>query len=357
MLYHTVILHLFRPMLKVDLIGSDIRPRDMCIEMANKVSELLRGYRQHYDLRACQLVFTHILLSVSIVHLLYSQNPINSNNLVEGLRALEDLSVCHYFGARSFKIVHSLAKTWNLPWPEALKLSKLVPKEDVPLDSPPVQSLFHVRPTPQPKEVAANGYDLSSPNAMSRRESLSMFANESPYGGQPSVHSMQSAEPFNNTHQQQPGHMTSHLVSIAPNLTSASLGTTSPVQSTDNLFWTPTPNFAPPIFPRDYATGPMDLNSMLGPVDEWDRYGRDGFKMSEGWPMQEQAMGYGVVGVDMGMQPTAMNSGMNLHGGGNAAAPQETVTSGTAQPHPNFTSANPAHEPDVAPVGPGYQTW
>ncbi|KAF2278040.1 uncharacterized protein EI97DRAFT_281992 [Westerdykella ornata] len=359
MLYYTVILHLFRPMLKVDLVGSDIRPRDMCIEMANKVSELLRAYRQHYDMRACQLVFTHILLSISIVHLLYSQNHTNANNLVDSLRALEDLSVCHYFGARSFKIVHSLAKTWNLPWPEALKLSKLVPKEDVPVDSPPIQSLFHVRPTPRSEEVSSNGYvEVPSQNPMARRGSLSMFANGNPYAGQSGVpSSLPTAESFTSP-QQQTGHPSSRLVPIAPNLTAPSLGPASPTQHTDNLFWTPAPNFAAPIFPRDYATGPMDLNSMLGPADEWDRYGRDGFKMSEGWPVQEQTMAYGPVGVNLGMQPN-LNSGMNLH----LNAIQETGASGSASTptpgstHPNYTSANPAHEPNAAPVGPGFQTW
>src|SRR5690242_15086452 len=110
MLYHTVVLHLFRPLLKVELINSDLRPRDECIQAANNVAELLRLYRTHYDMRACQLVLTHILLASCIVHLLYSRDSITStNNLVEGLRGLEALHVCHYFGARSFKIVHALA--------------------------------------------------------------------------------------------------------------------------------------------------------------------------------------------------------------------------------------------------------
>jgi hypothetical protein len=37
MLYWTIIVHLFRPLLKVDLIHSDIRPRDICVDAANKV--------------------------------------------------------------------------------------------------------------------------------------------------------------------------------------------------------------------------------------------------------------------------------------------------------------------------------
>jgi hypothetical protein len=130
-LYHTIVVHLFRPMLKVDLIHSDLHPRDICVEAANRVSEIVRTYRQLYDFRVAHLVIPHILLSVSIVHLLYSkENRTSHQNLVEGLQGLEDLHECHYFGARSFRIIYTLAKTWNLAWPEELRNSKLVPKSN-----------------------------------------------------------------------------------------------------------------------------------------------------------------------------------------------------------------------------------
>jgi hypothetical protein len=308
MLYYTVIVHLFRPLLKVDLLHSDVRPKDICIESANKVTDLLRIYRQHYDMRACQLVLTHILLSVSIVHLVYSQEyETSSSNLVETLQALEDLSICHYFGARSFKIVHQLASTWSLPWPEKLKLSKLVPKDDdAPLASPATDNFFHVQSTAAAHEAATNGlHPVHSPAFQSRRESLSMFANPGARNG-----ASTSDSPI-----QLAGHhphpLANHSVStpLSFNTPSAPSGPTQAhatrsTEPAETLFWTPMPGMGVPIMHRNYQMSPMDLNAMLGHVDDWDRFGRDGFKMSESWSTQEpmgfQGTGPGFAGMGHG---------------------------------------------------------
>jgi hypothetical protein len=349
-------------MLKVDLIGSEIRPRDMCIEMANKVSELLRLYRKHYDLRACQLVLTHILLSISIVHLLYSQNSTNSTNLIESLKALEDLSICHYFGARSFKIVHTLAKTWNLPWPEALKLSKLIPKEDAELDSPPLPTLFNIRPNPSAQEVAASGYAHSPPPPgynQQRRESLSMFAAGYQQSGNPSMQSTAMQAPTSYAHPHQ--HITQQSnqpLQFVPNSSTPSAAPSSTSENAETLFWTPVPGVGVPIFPRDYRTGPMDLNNMLGNANEWDRFGRDGFKMSAAWPTQEQTMGYagGILGG--GTMNMAVNGNMNVNmneAQGSVDASAYTTASSNSGSYSNV-HAN-ITENDMAPSGPGYESW
>src|ERR1700722_16234685 len=103
MYFHTCNLHLFRPLLKVDLLHSDIRPRDMCIQSANKIADLMTIYRQHYPLRASNFLLTHIFLSTSLVHLINQTSDLAASNLAQGLRDLEDLSTCHHFGARAFK--------------------------------------------------------------------------------------------------------------------------------------------------------------------------------------------------------------------------------------------------------------
>ncbi|KAH7125261.1 fungal-specific transcription factor domain-containing protein [Dendryphion nanum] len=289
MLYYTVLVHLFRPMLKVDLIHSDLRPRDICIDSANKVTDLLRLYRKWYDMRACQLVLTHILLSVGVVHLLYSsENSTISSNLVATCQALEDLSVCHYFGARSFKIIHALAKTWNIPWPEALRLSKLVPDENAPLVSPALETLYTSRSTSSAAlDALANSYGTNQSQipthslnpAGPRRESLSMFATNNtrnPYPSHPALSG--TAGPGLTAHTNPPSPSTIAPPSHAP---------------AEQLFWTPMPGVGVPIIPRsNYQMSPMDLNNMLGGVDDWDRFGRDGFKMSDTWTAE--AIGYGA---------------------------------------------------------------
>ncbi|KAF2742451.1 hypothetical protein M011DRAFT_376061, partial [Sporormia fimetaria CBS 119925] len=305
MLYHTVILHLFRPLLKVDIIDSKIRPRDICTDSANKVSDLLRVYRQHYDLRACQLIMSHCLLSVGIVHLLYSQNHIHEDNLVECLQALEDLSICHYFGARSFRIVHSLAKTWDLAFPEKLRMSKLVPKDDAPVGSPGIENMFYTRSTAQAAQEmeSRNQQNFARPMEHSRRNSLSMFSSENqPYSDANAPAPMPMPTMYGSQHISNP---TSTNLQY-PNLSTAPLG---PSQSAESLFWTPVPGVGVPILPRDYATSPMDINTMVTP-DEWERFSRDGFRMNDSW-MQNNFM-YPASNVNMGMHHAGMNMGATM---------------------------------------------
>lgn len=182
MLYHTIVVHLFRPLLKVDLIHSDVQPRAICINAANDVSSIIRLYRKFYSFRTAHLLIPHILLTVCVVHLLYSKdNPISRKNLVEGLQGLEDLHECHYFGARCFRIICTLAKTWNLPFPEELRNSKLVPKSN------PDKPRGTVSPPADPLLVAPNSQIITGnrigpgrihPPPPQRRESLTMFASQ-----------------------------------------------------------------------------------------------------------------------------------------------------------------------------------
>jgi hypothetical protein len=301
MLYWCVILHLFRPMLKVDLVHSDVHPKDKCIEAANKVSELVRMYRQLYDFRTAHLAIPHILLSVSIVHLLYSKdNPVSRRNLVEGLQGLEALHECHYFGARSFRIIHTLAKTWNLPFPEELRNSKLVPRHDP--NKPPGT----VSPPPDPLLVAPNTATLVSrmgPGGYSqipephRRGSLSMFANRNlavnthpasrsnsmvpnQHRGSPIVSQSPTQPPFTTG-------MTMGSYTYPQSMASMTVPTTSTATSeaADAMFWTPIPGMPAPILPRVAYNqmSPMGLDSVLHTGDMGERMGRDGFKINEDW--------------------------------------------------------------------------
>ncbi|PSN68600.1 hypothetical protein BS50DRAFT_461464, partial [Corynespora cassiicola Philippines] len=293
MLYNTVIVHLFRPMLKVDLIHSNVRPRDICIESANNVIDLLRLYRSHYSMRACHLVLTHILLSVTIVHLLFSTDQtIYRQNLVEGLTGLQDLSICHHFGGRSFKIVHALSKTWNLPWPDELKNSPLLLQENGPPGriSPPAEPYAApTAPTPTPSigsrmGGAGMGYSpLPSAAQPVRRESLSMFAQPERARIRVPTH----ADVGNQLHHQNhpsPALPAYHTSAPHTQPSTVPTATTTPASdAAETLFWTPVPGMGVPILPRNYQSYPMDLNTMLGNVNDWDRFGRDGFKMSDQW--------------------------------------------------------------------------
>jgi len=284
MLYHTLLVHLFRPMLKVDLIHSDVRPRDICIESANNVSELLRLYRKHYNMRVCHLIMDHFLLSVNIVHLLYStDNPTISRNLVEGLQALEDMSVCHYSAARNFKIIHALAKNWNLPWPQELDDSRLL-LNNGPSLSPPVDTL-PVQPAPSSsRQLTVNAYNPLQPQVLQL------------YGQSMNTSSSEQTNPSNSFHRSAEVPMTTfnqhlHAIYTNPDMSSYSSTFTATVPppfitSTSNPTNTPffqVPGMGAPIFSRGFPMSPMDLYVMLDNVDDWERFQRDGFKISDNW--------------------------------------------------------------------------
>lgn len=293
-------------MLKVDLIHSDVRPREICISAADHVSKLVRIYRSLYDFRVAHLVIPHILLSVCIVHLLYSKdNATSRQNLVEGLQGLEDLHECHYFGARSFRIIHTLAKKWNLPWPEEMQKSKLLSESYTDTSysaiSPPTDPL-HVSPNTIASTANRAGPGMPYPpiGHLNRRESLSMFRPESlhvathpttvgPSGGASSQHlrSPASAQaPSRSSYGEGIPLPFQYSQPMSSGSSSVSTAITSPVTSAaEALFWTPMPGMPGPILPRNnyQQLSPMGLESVLRSSDMGERLGRDGFKINEDW--------------------------------------------------------------------------
>lgn len=302
MLYYTTIVHLFSPMLKVNLIHSDVHPREACIDAANNVSHIIKIYRSLYDFRVAHLLIPHILLSVCIIHLLHSKDSIVSRqNLVDGLRGLEDVQECHYFGARSFRIIYSLAKTWDLPWPKELEHSELIPSNhtDEPRGtlSPPTDPLLVA-----PNTITTSSGRMASGMAYSpvghphRRESLSMFAQtrmqipthpDSVASGK-HHHSPVTHAPIQNAYGNNmplPSYPYSQSIPGVPANCSTTV-TTSPVSSgAEAMFWTPLPGMPGPISPRNkyQQLGPMGLGTVLQSSDMGERLGRDGFKINEDW--------------------------------------------------------------------------
>lgn len=308
MLYFTMIVHLFRPMLKVNLIHSDVRPRDICIDAANTVSNIARIYRSLYDFRFAHLVIPHILLNVCIVHLLYSKdNHVSRENLSEGLRGLEDLHECHYFGARSFRIIHSLSQHWNLPFPEEHRDSKLILTRNAGhcnANSLPTDPLL-VAPKTMPTTAHKHGITIPySPHDhnLNRRDSLSMFEQSRLSLAQHSVPSRRSSV-TTTRHLQSPAtdHVSMQSYSAPISLASFSYSQTmstatvdtvstsniSPVSSSavESLFWTPIPGLPGPILPRNnyQQPGSIGLESLVRSSDMGERLGRDGFEMNDEW--------------------------------------------------------------------------
>lgn len=369
MLYHTLIVHLFRPMLKVDFVGSDVQPREICIEAANKVSDIIRTYRKFYDFRVAHLAIPHILLTICIVHLLYSRdNKISYMNLVEGLQGLEDIHECHYFGARSFRILHTLANTWDLPWPDELRNSRLVPisRSEKPHGtiSPPADPLLV---TPNTFTTTGNTGDRFGSHAPyspmgsgARRESLSMFAPQAslqlathPALTRPgSVPALQHQSPtVGHTPTQSYAPMSFHFSqstpSVPPNVTAPAIPS-STHDGAEPFFWNPIPGMPGPIVPRSTfpEVGPMDLGSVIQPTDMVGR----GFKMSEDWQSSHVSGFPPSTGLGFRAPGNEQTSYMQQHRGSGGFAPP---TSGVQYHQQAGQNAHQGHEGYEGPWYPG----
>ena len=117
MYFNAVVLHLFRPFLKVDLTNSNLSPRDVCMTSANNIASLLSSYRETYTLRRSTLLITYVILSANIIDLLNLPDPKAAQNLELGTTALRECSVNHVFGGRALQVLIDLSEQWHIQLP------------------------------------------------------------------------------------------------------------------------------------------------------------------------------------------------------------------------------------------------
>ncbi|KAL1873419.1 hypothetical protein VTK73DRAFT_1010 [Phialemonium thermophilum] len=158
MYYHFAILLLFRPLIKLRIIGSSILPRDVCLQAADAIQGLLRSYSQLYTLRRTPSFVPYFVLTSAIMHLAigaatstptsqrgtgnqpsglhggqargggsagrqHGQRPRSSSpktqpHVVEaisrGIADLTEMAPCHHFAEQALNILRFLAKKWNI---------------------------------------------------------------------------------------------------------------------------------------------------------------------------------------------------------------------------------------------------
>lgn len=231
--YHIVVMHLFRPFLKVDLTNSKISPRDICTSCASNGASLIGTYRQIYGLRRIPLIATHILLSTSIIHLLNLPNPSSAQDLALSITCLREISANHVFANRSLHIVIALSHKWNIHLPsEVAQIAYDLPPE-VPTSLP----------DPQGSE---NGlaYLPSMPDNSQQQDNVTKDAT--------------NGFPF-----------------------SAVVNSPRPFATPADMFWSPFPDHSVPLQAHQ-QNGPMDISAMLDvPNSNWDQLSRDGFRMAQ----------------------------------------------------------------------------
>lgn len=135
MYYHFAILLLFRPLIKLRIIGSKVSPRDVCSQAADAIQGLLTSYSQLYTLKRTPSFVPYFVLTSAIMHLAIGATGINDEDaetneekmkkaakidprvtdaLNQGIADLTEMAPCHHFAEQALNILRFLAKKWNI---------------------------------------------------------------------------------------------------------------------------------------------------------------------------------------------------------------------------------------------------
>lgn len=157
MYYHFAILLLFRPLIKLRIVGSKVSPRDVCSQAADAIQGLLRSYSQLYTLRRTPSFVPYFVLTSAIMHMAIAassptislpQSPASQPQrpsetfpsagdaprrasvtpgasspkddprvfkaIRQGIADLTEMAPCHHFAQQALNILRYLVKKWNL---------------------------------------------------------------------------------------------------------------------------------------------------------------------------------------------------------------------------------------------------
>lgn len=145
MYYHFAILLLFRPLIKLQILGSKVSPRDVCLQAADAIQRLLTSYSQLYTLRLTPTFVPYFVLTATIMRLAIGATRLPDNKsmtdeeqlkkaakldpqatkaLQQGIEDLTEMVPCHHFAEQALNILRYLAKKWDIEVIEAPKTYK-----------------------------------------------------------------------------------------------------------------------------------------------------------------------------------------------------------------------------------------
>ena len=115
MYYHTAILLLFRPFVKLNITGSGVSPRDLCQQAANTISILLKSYSDLYTLERTPSFVPYFVLASTITHVItFGNHQAGPEQLQAAIADLRQMQSCHGFANRALNIVRFLVAHWDV---------------------------------------------------------------------------------------------------------------------------------------------------------------------------------------------------------------------------------------------------
>jgi len=117
MYYHTAILLLFRPFVKLNITGSGVSPRDLCTQAANTISILLKSYSDLYTLERTPSFVPYFVLASTITHVITLGNEeAGPEHIQAAIADLRQMASCHGFANRALNIIRFLLAHWNVTY-------------------------------------------------------------------------------------------------------------------------------------------------------------------------------------------------------------------------------------------------
>ncbi|KAG7435385.1 Nitrogen assimilation transcription factor nit-4 [Fusarium oxysporum f. sp. raphani] len=128
MYYQFAILQLFRPLIRLRIIESQVSPRDVCLEAASAIQGLLTSYSQLYTLKRVPSFMPYFALTSSITHVTIMAATVQTNELdtaaradphvsevfKQGIASLAEMTPCHHIAEQAPHILCYLAEKWNI---------------------------------------------------------------------------------------------------------------------------------------------------------------------------------------------------------------------------------------------------
>ena len=232
MYYHSTVLLLFRPFLRVDLTNSKVSPQEICSSSADNVAALVAKYRRIYGLRRTPILVAHAILTSSIIHLLHLPKSLAVRYLAQSITGLREISANHAYCFRALRIIIKLADQWNIQLPDEVEKAA----NDIPHEG---------------------STDLTN-NANAQMSYLSPISN--PF----SIRDPSTGKFFAN------------------DMYSTSKNMPKPYTPLEDMYWSPFADGSVPLpthVPGDPIHRPMEIANMLNvPNNQWDQWNQDGFR-------------------------------------------------------------------------------
>ncbi|KAK3336356.1 fungal-specific transcription factor domain-containing protein [Cercophora scortea] len=131
-MYHQfVLLLLFRPFIQLAIVGSNVNPRERCLEAAREISSLVDSYSRLYSLKRTPTFVPYFVLASGIIHLTTgadiwknpqgaqdgqrrTMDPSAAKAFSRCIADLTEMAPCHLFAVQALNHLRFLPKKWNI---------------------------------------------------------------------------------------------------------------------------------------------------------------------------------------------------------------------------------------------------